>query len=403
MLTSNLLRARTYKNEIRPQYISTEDADLLGLAEMLIESFERHIGRPRFELDAELKELLGTGTEFLLQRGLAKLLWDRCDFEPPTETDPLALRQAVFALAAKSRTAHDGQFVPEEVYPQIAAEFGLEGELAIQHALYADLKEEQHVQQFKKVKPDWLLKRYNVALAQAVLYKAVELKVRIVNQPIARYREVFRRIKFFQLMYQVRGNSEGGYELELDGPMSLFKSCQKYGLQMANFLPTLLHCSEWSLTATVLWGKARVPKEFSLSQETGLEPYHWLTGQWQPEEMQFLKQRFAKLKTDWELTEDAELIDLGGQGVLVPDYVFVHKPSGKRVFMEIFGFWRKGGLTTRLELLKKHGPKNVLLALSDELNVEENRTEDLPQEVYTFRTMPIARDVVKRLDEMLDL
>lgn len=402
MLTSNLLRARVGKDDVHPNYIDPENPDLLALAETLIEAFTRHLGRPRHELETELKEMLGTGTEFLLQRGLAKLLWDRCEFEPPTDIDALSLRQSVFALAAKSRLENAGHLDPDAVYDQIAREFELADPSQVQRVLYADLKEEQHLQTFKKVKPDWLLKRYNVALAQAVLFRAVQLKVRVVNQPVARYRELFRRIKFFQLMYQVRGNAEDGYEMELDGPMSLFKSCQKYGLQMANFLPTLLHMSEWSLTATVLWGKARQRKRFQLSNETGLEPYKWLTGQWQPEEMGFLKKRFAKLKTDWVLSEDPELIDLGGEGVLVPDYVFVHPPSGKRVLMEIFGFWRKGGLATRLKLLKKHGPPNVLLALSEELHVEEDQTGELPQEVYTFRSVPNAKEVVKRLDAMLE-
>lgn len=401
MLTSNLLRARVRKGEIHPDYISTDNEELLGLAATLIESFELHIGHPRHELETELKEFLGTGTEFLLQRGLAKLLWDRCEFEPGTDIDPLALRQAVFALAAKSRLEQAGHLEAEKIYQQIAKDFELDESSQVQRALYADLKEEQNLQTFKKVKPDWLLKRYNVALAQAVLFRAVELHIRVANQPVSLYRELFRRIKFFQLMYQVKGNLEEGYELELDGPMSLFKSCQKYGLQMANFLPTLLHASEWSLKATVFWGKARQPKEFSVSNETGLEPYNWLTGQWQPEEMQFLKKRFAKVKTDWVLSEEPELIDLGGQGVLVPDYVFVHPPTGKRVLMEIFGFWRKGGLQSRLELLKQHGPPNVLLALADELHVEEELTGELPQEVYTFRSIPNARDVVNRLDEML--
>ena len=402
MLTSNLLRARVRKDEVHPDYINPEDPDLVGLAETLIEAFERHIGRPRHELETELKELLGTGTEFLLQRGLAKLLWDRCEFEPPTEIDPFALRQKVFALAAKSRQENAGHLEIKTVYEEVAKEFELDDPALIDHLLYADLKEEQQIQEFKKVKPAWLLKRYNVALAQAVLFRAVELKIRVVNQPAARYREFFRRIKFFQLMYRVQGDAEQGYEIELDGPISLFRSSQKYGLQMANFLPMLLHLSEWSLTAKLLWGKARVPKQFSLSHETGLEPFQHLAGQWQPEEMQFLKKRFAKLETDWQLKEDPELIDLGGEGVLVPDYVFFHPPTGKKVYMEIFGFWRKGSIGSRIELLKDQGPKNVLLALADELHVDEEKTEQLPQEVYRFRSVPNAKDVVERLDAMLE-
>ena len=117
--------------------------------------------------------------------------------------------------------------------------------------------------------------------------------------------------------------------------------------------------------------------------------------------MQFLKKRWEKLKTDWRLSEEPELIDLGGQGVLVPDYVFEH-PSGKKVYMEIFGFWRKGGVHSRIELLKNHGPKNVLLALADELHVDEEKTQELPQEVYRFRSVPIAKEVAQRLDAMLE-
>lgn len=402
MLTSNLLRARVRKDEIHPDYIAPDDPDLLGLAETLIEAFQRHIGRARQELESELKELLGTGTEFLLQRGLAKLLWDRSEFEPPTEIDPSALRQRVFALAALSRQEHAGNVEPQNIYEEVAKEFALGDPDLVDRLLYADLKEEQHIQAFKKVKPAWLLKRYNVALAQAVLFRAVKLSIRVVNQPAARYRELFRRIKFFQLMYQVTGDGKQGYAIELDGPMSLFRSSQKYGLLMANFLPTLLHMSEWSLTATVHWGKAKIPKQFSLSHETGLEPFQHLTGQWQPEEMQFLKKRFAKLETDWLLSEELELIDLGGWGVLVPDYVFLHPPTGNKIYMEIFGFWRKGSVGSRIELLKHHGPANVLLALADELHVEEEQTEELPQEVYRFRSVPNAKEVLTRLDAMLE-
>ena len=39
----------------------------------------------------------------------------------------------------------------------------------------------------------------------------------------------------------------------------MFKSSGRYGLQMASFLPTLLHFDHWSLTADLLWGKKRRP------------------------------------------------------------------------------------------------------------------------------------------------
>ena len=50
MLTSNLLRARVRKDEILPDYIAADDPDLLGLAEMLIDAFGRHVGQARLRV-----------------------------------------------------------------------------------------------------------------------------------------------------------------------------------------------------------------------------------------------------------------------------------------------------------------------------------------------------------------
>ena len=84
--------------------------------------------------------------------------------------------------------------------------------------------------------------------------------------------------------------------------------------------------------------------------------------------------------------------------VLVPDFVFTHAETGRRVFMEVFGFWRKGAVESRLELLSKHGPENLILALSSSLATGREGLDDLPGEVYVFRTHPIARKVLKVLE-----
>ena len=64
-------------------------------------------------------------------------------------------------------------------------------------------------------------------------------------------------------MHRVEGDAAEGYLIRLDGPMSLFKSSGRYGLQMASFLPTLLHFDRWSLNARLNVGqetpRARLP------------------------------------------------------------------------------------------------------------------------------------------------
>lgn len=400
MLTADLVRVRVRGGVLHPQYIPADDAELTGLATAMIEIFKEHVGRTRRELDSELKDFLGTGTAFLLHRGLAKLLLDRCTFVTDSKIEPSTLREAVFAHAASLYQGTSALHLPRgDVIRSVCAELDLPEE-TFEGQLYADLKSEQVLEKFKGRTPGWLLDRYNVALAQAVLLRATHLDVTIAGQTPARYRELFRKMKFFRLLHEIKPLPSQGYRIRLDGPLSLFKSSQKYGIQMALFLPSLIHCTNWKLEATVRWGKRPRELRFLLDQKRGLKPIGHSSGQWQPEELGWFEEQFTKLGTDWELSADAGLVDLGGQGVLTSDYTFTHPESGLEVHMEILGFWRRGSVESRLELLRRHGPRNMILAVSRELRVDEKGTADLPGELYTFRTVPVARDVHKCLERI---
>jgi hypothetical protein len=403
VLTADLVRAWVRGNLVVPQYVSAGDPEMLDLAAALIDIFQRHVGRTRGELDARLKEFLGTGTAFLLHRGLAKLLHDRCEFQSESPVDPAVLRRAVFEAAARAhREGQGGTARPDRaaVLAQAAQPLALDP-AQLDRLLYADLKEEQVLQKCEPYPPARLLERYNLALAQAVLLRATELEVQVAGETAARFRELFRRIKFLQLLHEIHGSADQGYHIRLDGPLSLFQSAQKYGVQMAGLLPVLLHCAEWELRATVRWGPARTEREFRLSPGDGLRSHTPSTGQWQPPEMSWLPEQFAKLQSDWQILTQPELLELGGtrQVVVVPDHVFEHRPSGWRVYLEIFGFWRRGALDARLAQLAERGCDNLLLAVSRELHVGED--EPVPHaNIYVFRSVPIAADVLLRLDEM---
>ncbi len=406
MLTSDLIQVRAYKGEMRPRYVEARDPEGLALAAQLIDAFEQCAGQARHVLDEELKSLLGTGTAFQLHRALAKLLRDRCTFDTEAPAPPPDLREAVFGASADAYRADPGEgpFRFERAVPMAVAATSLSLEPGqVEQSLYGDLKDEQVLQAFDVCAPRWLLDRYNVALAQGVLYRAIALEIHIAGQRPTAYRTLFRKIKFFQLMHRVErlGNAAGdGYRIRLDGPLSVLRASGRYGLQMAVFLPTLLHFDGWTLDAELRWGKGRRKRTFRLTPTQGLRSYTKLTGQWQPEELKWLPEQLAKLGRGWTASTDAELIDLGGEGVLVPDFVFEHAETGHRVFMEVFGYWNKGAVKARLRLLRRHGPKNLVLALSKALAAGAGELEDLPAEVYVFRTTPLARQVVKILDGM---
>jgi predicted nuclease of restriction endonuclease-like RecB superfamily len=402
MLTADLVMARLYKGEIKPRYVDPAGEEGLALAEQLIELFAAHEGRTRGELEAALAELRGTDTEFLLHRGLAKLLFDRTTVESAAQAPPEELRAKVFELSARRWRAQAAQeeFRPEEVLREVGAELGY-GPEVIGRWLYADLKDEQTVNAFESCTPEWLLHRYNVALAQGVLLRATELTIHWPAADKRATRELFRRIKFFQLLHRLE-REDDGWRIVLDGPLSVFQASGKYGVAMASFLPTLLHFEGWSLEAEVRFKKDRGGTQcFKLSPREGLRSHTRLAGQWQPEELSWLPGELAALDPDWEAEEDAELIELGGAGVLVPDYVFRHRKTGVKVYLEVFGFWRRGALKSRLEQLKKHGPKRLILAISKALAAEHEDLEEVPAEVYVFRTQPLARQVLPRLRAFL--
>lgn len=399
MLTSDLVRATLRRGEVKPQFIDAGHGDHLALAEALIDLFQASVGETREHLDGELAELLGTGTAFLLHRGLAKLLRDRCELETVAPVEPAELRQAVFTAAAASYRQEDDDLHPiqrlDAVVEEVCGELGLARE-GFDHALYGDLKGRQVLTRFEPLSPEELLHRYNSSLAQAVLLRARELSLEITGQPVTRYRALLRKIKFFQLLHRVE-KIPRGYRILLDGPLSLFQANSRYGLQMASFLPTLLHFKGWKLEAQLLWGPKRRPCRFELTADAGLQAFSRLTGQWLPEELSFLPKQWKKLGCEWSLSTKGKLIPLGGQGVLVPDYVFRHDPSGREVAMEVFGYWNRGSVASRLKLLEEHGPSHFILAISRSLAGGAHGHEELPEEVYVFRTTPIARQVLKRL------
>ena len=417
MLTADLVRVKMYRDEVRPRYVEANDDEVLLLAATIIEIFEQHVGLTRGELESDLKDFLGAGTDFLLHRGLAKLMFDRTELATEAKLDPIELRREVYESAGRTYMVPDPtptsdesdtsihtpppfEFDRSAVVREICERHDLTEE-AFERNLYADLKDEQVLQPFDKCTPEWLIKRYNVALAQGVLLKASDMKINVRGQTPAKYRALFRKIKFFQLLHRVTGTNSSGYQIFLDGPLSLFKSSQKYGMQMASFLPTLLHFDEWDLEANLVWGKKRAEKRFKLSSEAGLQSHTSLTAQWQPEEMSWLPEQFKKLESDWTISSDTKLINLKGRGVVVPDYVFKHAESGTQVFMEIFGFWRKTALEPRINELKAHGPQNLILAVSQELNTDKAKLADVPAEIYAFRSVPLAKDVLAKLNKFL--
>ena len=398
MLTGKMVRVRYARDRVTPYYLEEEDSRWREAAERLLELFRGQEGRTRGELEADVAEAFG-GEVSLVHQGLAKLLEDRCDFETVSGHPPEALREAVFRAAAEHRRGAEAPFDRDAVLRQAAAPLELSPE-QIDQGLFADLKSEQRLSRFKDISAEHLLQRYNVALAQAVLLRSTRVEVDVRGEPPRRYRQLLRLAKFHRLICEVARTGPDGGRLTLDGPLSLFSATQKYGLQLALFLPAVLLCRDFDLRAELRWGPQRRPKVFLLSARDGLVSHYPDTGTYVPPELAMFAELFRKKVTDWDLTEEAEVFPLG-DGFWVPDFRLIHSGSGRSVFLEVLGFWRKASAEKHLERLRQHATEPFLLAVSDQLRIDDAALEGLPAGVHRFRQMPLPDEVARLAAEVL--
>jgi predicted nuclease of restriction endonuclease-like RecB superfamily len=398
MLIGELVRVRVNGKKLEPRYIQTDHPRLQARAEALVGGMEAGLegGLTRGQIMGQFRELEGNETDHFVTRGLAKLLMDKAEFETISPLPPIELRAMVFERAVKMgplapQAGPTGTPTAGDVLSAIAEELHCTA-AQVEAALYADLKDHQVMVGAKIPTPEALLQRYNVGLVQALLLKAswIELELTDINPKYVR--QLMRALKFHQLMYKI--NSHSPLRLRVDGPQSLLKLSSRYGMQLANFFPTLLlQPGMWTLEAEVLWGRKRkLRKQLSLSKELGLVSHYRDQGTWTSRTEEWFTERFAKLDSPWTMGPGRP-IDLGGQAMMVPDFSF--ERDGRVGHLEIVGFWRGAYLKKRLGAL----PDNVILAVSSRLAGDKTKLPaTVANRIIQFAEVIPPKRVVERLE-----
>ena len=440
MLTADLARSRTSDGEVTPLFIDPDDARYRETARELVELFETHVGEPKADLDAAIDQLTVADADYKIIQGVAKLLRDECDFETVAAAEPRAIRQRLFEQASDSypivRQPTLGEDTQKlDIYTAVADDLGIS--LAECHqGMYADLDANSCLVRFgdqvaesveldtdgtssttqltgqseegytgKALTVEWLLHRYNLALAQAVLYDATELRIRVWDE----FATVFSYVKLFGLIHRIYPIDEhgervsstdhaAGYEAILDGPASLFRQSRKYGIRMANFLPALPHCERWDLTAEILTDEsANETRELPLDQTAGLQTHYSGGSQFDSDLERTLATKWERANTEWELVREDDVIDLGAE-VLLPDFALKH-PDGRRAILEIVGFWTPEYLDEKLAKIHQADVENPVLAMSEELDCMSEDIDLEAERLLWFKTGIHVYDVVDLAEE----
>jgi predicted nuclease of restriction endonuclease-like RecB superfamily len=318
---------------------------------------------------------------------------EKCLFQPVQEIDFSTLRDRVFSFAqnyypvvSKRDLIH--QNTRRDILEKICEELKIQPD-EIDTLLYGDLPENQILISFdSEYTPESLLKRYNLAMAQGILYHANRIKTLITSD----YRTVFQYIKLSRLIHWIKPVESSGMEIILDGPASLFCNTQRYGIRMSNFLPGLLLAEDWKMTAEINTHEGY--KLFHLNSECGLSSHYKRQQPFDSQIEENFYNKFSRKKRDWNIEREGEIIDLGDT-IFIPDFTFRHK-DGRTAYLEIVGFWTPEYLEKKITKLKQAQLTNLILAVNSQLNCSRN---DFHGELMFFRTGIRLNEILEKIEK----
>jgi predicted nuclease of restriction endonuclease-like RecB superfamily len=359
LLPSNLLTVRRRKGTIQPRYVESSTENL-QVANKLIEAYKLGAGKKKSTLKKVAGLLEDEGYDYHLIRGLSVLLDRKSVFKCTSQADPAVLRQKIFQVTGKKGPATSLEH-RRIILENVAARLEIASQ-ELDAVMYADLESELILQDFKPVSPQNLLEKYNLSLAQTLLFDSIEIRFTVS----ANWQKIFFKTKRLGLIYDAYKDNQ--IWVKIDGPASLFKLTRRYGTAIAKLLPTIVASPKWKVEAKILWKFTNEIYTFKLESwkhshlfgaKQAVEVYDSIV------EEDFAK-RFTALSSCWQLKREPEPV-IVGKHVLIPDFSF--EREGAKLYMEVVGFWTTEYLMRKMEKLKK-AQELMLVAVDESLACE---------------------------------
>ena len=397
MLPKDLLDVRRMRGRIYPRF-AKGSKDLL-LAESVIRVFKEGIRKKYGDTLSRLKSL-ESAENFRKVRGFANVLERFCTFTSGTHLEPLRIRLALFSKG----------FVTSEeerlrVLREVAEQFQTTP-AELDAAMFADREEEMLLESISDVNAADLMKFYNLSLLQTVLFDAL----RLTFWTNSNHKEIFRRIKWLGLMYELR--EEGGKMLvEITGAASILKMTRKYGTAIAKLLPSVLNAGKWWLRAEILHENRIYLLELDASKAFLFPKFDESVAYDSSLEQEFAAQLRA-INPQFEVIREPSVVKAGTHA-FIPD--FAVKIGGamsgaagvgadgkacasekREVYIEIVGFWTPEYLRAKVEKVKKAKVPLIIIARED----YGTKFEPLEDVILFSKRIPYV-EVARKIEEKL--
>jgi predicted nuclease of restriction endonuclease-like RecB superfamily len=367
LLSADLLSYSVAGRLVVPHYLGEHDHPWLRV---LLEEYERFIGRRRHELEARLRDPLPCQAPPQKLRLAIRVLERLCPRRAKSAVLPRRARAQLFGEAARTSAT------PEDVWVAAAALLGVSVE-DLQASLFADLPGERVVAlPAQPLSAMELALRCNLALVQAMLFRAAVVRIELEGNS----RAIVRHAKWRGLIcIAAERPGGGGATVEISGPFALFRNTRLYGRALGELVPRLAWCPRFRLQAECIVHGRRL----TLQLVTG-DPI--FPGDAPRRYDSVLEERFARefrrLAPAWDVIREPEPI-AAASTLIFPDFALEHRADAtRRWFLEIVGFWTPDYVTRKLALYRRARVPQLILCIDEDRNCAE---ADLPAGARVIR------------------
>jgi predicted nuclease of restriction endonuclease-like RecB superfamily len=377
----SLVRPVPSGDEVVLRYLREQDTIWLR---GLLDAYARFVGRRRRLLDEYLQAPLPAACEprkLKQARHVLDRLWTAAAHTGPK---PRLLREKLFTEASTGAAR-------EVVLRRAARRLDLTPR-QLEEGLFDDLPAEQRLGPPPAgLDAGELALHVNLAQAQGLLRRARAMRLELEGNA----RAVVSQAKWCGLMCTAWcGSGREQIQLELSGPMALFRRAQVYGRALAGLIPPLAGCNRFRLEARC--DVDGDPRRFVLRSGDPVFPATPPRRFDSRLEERFHRD-FGRAAPDWDLIREPEPLP-AGDTLIFPDFALVHRRHRwRRWLLEIMGFWTPDYVDRKLAHLRAARCDELILCLDADRDCGQG---ELPSgaRLVPFRRRIDPTDVLRIID-----
>jgi predicted nuclease of restriction endonuclease-like RecB superfamily len=353
----------------------------------LLAVYSDGVNLPKKEISQNSTAIINSLRSSKIAKGLNKILLDNCEFEKNDVRDYVCLRQELFEKSAKFYFSQNGYSLDE------IAQF-FDGDFL--KDIYGDHPDCEKIISCKIKSVEELIDEYNISLIQGLLLNAENLTINTESGDRITMRHFFNQVRFNQLLCGVSKTS-GGYSVFIDGPASILENSSGYGQKIANFFKIICRIQEWKLFAALKIDS----QKYSLILNSNFIAQKKVLSVYYPKEFEIFRQNFEEKSEYWEISDEIEPFSLDAKTIIVPDFMFIHRKTKKKIQLEMFHKWHKSQVFKRLDDLKNYEVHDFILGLDANLYkiIENDIDEKTQSKIFGFRDFPSQSIVEKTLNQ----